>query len=125
MKATVTVLVALVLAAPVRAAETDLLFPDGDPFARLRLTVSDNESPEVAWWRQQDAIAKDRRSQVGTGERSEKIRTYNFPQNRVTDHRINMTVYQLDAVMNGEIDEFIEALAQSERLQALGAGSEE
>ncbi len=65
-----------------------------------------------------------RRQQIGSGDRSEKIRTYNFPQNRVTDHRINKTVYRLDAVMNGDLDEFIEELAatdQAERLQAVGA----
>jgi peptide chain release factor 1 len=64
-----------------------------------------------------------RRSQVGTGERSEKIRTYNFPQNRVTDHRIGKTVHRLSEVLNGDLDEFIEELAttdQAERLQALG-----
>ncbi len=63
-----------------------------------------------------------RRNQVGTGERSEKIRTYNFPQNRVTDHRIGKTIYNLPAVLNGELDEFIEELAateQAERLQAM------
>jgi peptide chain release factor 1 len=63
-----------------------------------------------------------RRSQVGTGERSEKIRTYNFPQNRITDHRIGKTVYRLTDVLNGDLDEFIEELAttdQAERLQAL------
>ena len=64
-----------------------------------------------------------RRSQVGTGERSEKIRTYNFPQNRVTDHRINVTSYQLDSVLNGDLDEFIDELTtrdQAEKLQAAG-----
>jgi peptide chain release factor 1 len=63
-----------------------------------------------------------RRTQVGTGERSEKIRTYNFPQNRVTDHRIGKTIYNLPAVLNGALDEFIEELAtseQTERLQAI------
>ncbi len=62
-----------------------------------------------------------RRSQVGSGERSEKIRTYNFPQNRVTDHRLNRTSYQLEAVLDGELDEFIDDLAtreQAEKLQA-------
>jgi peptide chain release factor 1 len=54
--------------------------------------------------------AQARKSQIGTGERAEKIRTYNFPQNRATDHRINLTLYKLDAVMKGEIDEFVEAL---------------
>ncbi|HSQ04420.1 MAG TPA: peptide chain release factor 1 [Burkholderiales bacterium] len=64
-----------------------------------------------------------RRSQVGTGERSEKIRTYNFPQNRVTDHRINLTSYQLDSVLSGDLDEFIDELTtrdQAEKLQAAG-----
>jgi peptide chain release factor 1 len=64
-----------------------------------------------------------RRSQVGTGERSEKIRTYNFPQNRVTDHRIGKTLYRLTDVLNGDLDEFIDELAttdQAERLQAIG-----
>ena len=63
-----------------------------------------------------------RRSQVGTGERSEKIRTYNFPQNRVTDHRIGYTSYQLESVLDGELDEFIEALTnhyQAEQLKSL------
>ena len=72
--------------------------------------------------RQRDEIDATRKSQVRTGDRSEKIRTYNFPQSRVTDHRINMTVYQLDAVMNGQLDQFIDELAQqdqAERLQAL------
>jgi peptide chain release factor 1 len=64
-----------------------------------------------------------RRSQVGTGERSEKIRTYNYPQNRVTDHRIGKTVYHLTEVLNGGLDEFVEELAatdQARKLQALG-----
>ena len=64
-----------------------------------------------------------RRSQVGSGERSEKIRTYNFPQNRVTDHRIGKTIYNLIGFLDGDLDEFIEELAttdQTERLQAIG-----
>jgi peptide chain release factor 1 len=68
------------------------------------------------------AVSDTRRSQVGSGERSEKIRTYNFPQSRVTDHRINVTSYRLEAVLNGELDEFIDELAtrdQSEKLQAV------
>ncbi|MBS5710770.1 MAG: peptide chain release factor 1, partial [Veillonella sp.] len=52
----------------------------------------------------------DRKSQVGTGDRSERIRTYNYPQGRVTDHRINLTLYKLDAILNGDLDEIIQAL---------------
>jgi peptide chain release factor 1 len=64
-----------------------------------------------------------RRSQVGSGERSEKIRTYNFPQSRVSDHRINLTSYRLDYILNGDLDEFIDELTthdQAEKLQAAG-----
>ena len=71
-----------------------------------------------------DAQGAVRRKQIGSGDRSEKIRTYNFPQNRVTDHRINKTVYRLDAVMNGDLDEFIDELAatdQAEQLHAVGS----
>jgi len=60
--------------------------------------------------RQEAEIAQSRRSQVGTGERSEKVRTYNFPQNRVTDHRVGLTLHKLDRVMEGELDELVEAL---------------
>jgi len=72
--------------------------------------------------RQKDAIDKNRRTQVGSGERAEKIRTYNFPQNRVTDHRIGLTVHNLSAVLEGNLDDLIQALAthdQAERLRAL------
>jgi len=60
--------------------------------------------------RQEQEIARSRKAQVGTGDRSAKIRTYNFPQSRVTDHRINLTSYDLESFMNGEIDDFIQAL---------------
>ncbi|GAA4476529.1 peptide chain release factor 1 [Gluconacetobacter asukensis] len=65
--------------------------------------------------------AADRKSQVGTGDRSERIRTYNFPQGRVTDHRINLTAYKIDRVMLGEFDEFIDALIQDEQASLLAA----
>ncbi len=71
--------------------------------------------------RQQDEIAADRKSQVGTGDRSEKIRTYNFPQSRVTDHRIGFTSHQLDRVLAGEIDEFVDALLAEEQARKLAA----
>src|SRR5918996_58221 len=63
---------------------------------------------EMEMRKQQEAIAKDRRSQVGTGERSEKIRTYNFPQSRITDHRINFTTHQLHDVLEGDLHELVE-----------------
>ncbi len=75
---------------------------------------------EIEMQKQQDAIAKDRRSQVGTGERSEKIRTYNFPQSRITDHRINFTTHQLVSVLNGDLGELIEQVVshyQAEKLK--------
>jgi len=61
-----------------------------------------------------------RRSQIGTGERAEKVRTYNFPENRLTDHRIKLTVHQLDRILQGELDQFTEALATEDRRRALG-----
>lgn len=70
---------------------------------------------------QHEQIAQDRKSQVGTGDRSERIRTYNFPQGRVTDHRIGLTLHRLEAVLNGDLDEIIDALItadQSERLKS-------
>ena len=75
---------------------------------------------EIEMRKQQEAIAKERRGQVGTGERSEKIRTYNFPQSRITDHRINFTTHQLTNVLNGDLGELIDVLAQhfqSEKLK--------
>ncbi len=66
-------------------------------------------------------LSEERRQQVGHGERSEKIRTYNFPQNRVTDHRINLTLHKLDRILDGELDELIEALQQHEQRKRLEA----
>lgn len=68
---------------------------------------------------QQSAIAADRRSQVGTGDRSERIRTYNFPQGRVTDHRIGLTLYKIDSILNGDLDEVIDALITANRAEKL------
>ena len=69
--------------------------------------------------RQQDELAAERRSQIGGGERSEKIRTYNYPDNRVTDHRVNLTVKRLDRIVEGDLEEFTEALAAEDRRRAL------
>jgi peptide chain release factor 1 len=70
--------------------------------------------------RQQAELDATRRSQIGSAMRAEKIRTYNFPENRVTDHRIKLTVHQLDRVLQGELDEYTDALAAEERRRALG-----
>ena len=74
---------------------------------------------------QADSVSENRRSQVGTGMRNERIRTYNFPQGRVTDHRIGLTLYRIDSVMDGDLDEIIDALAaakQAEELARVGEG---
>ena len=68
---------------------------------------------------QQAELDATRRSQIGSGERAEKIRTYNFPENRLTDHRVKLTAHQLDKILAGELDEFTEALAADDRRRAL------
>ena len=74
---------------------------------------------------EQDArIASERRSQVGTGDRSERIRTYNYPQGRVTDHRIGLTLYSLEDFLNGNIDEMLTALATADTAAKLAASIE-
>ncbi len=70
---------------------------------------------------QRSAIAADRRAQVGTGDRSERIRTYNFPQGRVTDHRIGLTLYRIDSIMDGDLDELVDALNTADRAAKLQA----
>mgnify|MGYP000963985343 FL=1 len=70
-------------------------------------------------------LAQERKSQVKSGDRSEKIRTYNFPQNRVTDHRIGLTLYNLDGVMDGQIDQIIEGLAMAEQAEGLKVAEDE
>jgi peptide chain release factor 1 len=73
--------------------------------------------------KQREDLAAQRRSQIGYGERSEKIRTYNFPENRVTDHRIKVTVHRLEHVLEGELDELTEALSSEDRRRALEAAT--
>ena len=68
-----------------------------------------------------DRISEDRKGQVGSGDRSERIRTYNFPQGRVTDHRINLTLYALDRIMAGDLTEIIEALIAHDQAEKLAA----
>src|SRR6186997_318747 len=73
--------------------------------------------------KQQAELDATRRSQIGSGERAEKIRTYNFPESRITDHRVNLTIKRLDRIVEGDLDEFTEALAAEERRQALEAAA--
>lgn len=85
-------------------------------FALLRTKLYDLECQK-----QHDAEAEARRSQIGTGDRSEKIRTYNVPQGRVTDHRINLTLYKLDKIMNGEIQEIVDACIAADQAAKLSS----
>ena len=89
-------------------------------FALLRAKLYDMECQKA-----HDAEAEARRSQIGTGDRSEKIRTYNFPQGRVTDHRINLTLYKLDKIMNGDIQEIIDACIAADQAKKLAKMGEE
>ena len=68
---------------------------------------------------QNDKIASERRTQVGTGDRSERIRTYNYPQGRLTDHRINLTIYRLEEILNGNLEEVLNALATADQAAKL------
>jgi peptide chain release factor 1 len=83
-------------------------------FALLRAKLYDLELQK-----QQAEASAERLSQIGTGDRSEKIRTYNFPQGRVTDHRINLTLYKLDKIMDGDIQEILDALIAADQAKRL------
>ena len=83
-------------------------------FALLRAKLYDLELQKA-----HDAEADMRRSQIGTGDRSEKIRTYNFPQGRVTDHRIGLTLYKIDSVMNGDLQEILDACTTADQAAKL------
>lgn len=89
-------------------------------FALLRSKLYDIECQKA-----HDAEAEARRSQIGTGDRSEKIRTYNFPQGRVTDHRIGLTLYKLDKIMNGDIQEIIDACIAADQAAKLAKMNED
>jgi peptide chain release factor 1 len=82
--------------------------------AVLRARVLDHEERQ-----KQEEMSKERRSQVGSAERAEKIRTYNFPQNRITDHRVGLTLHKLTFIMEGDLDELIDAVAADERARQL------
>ena len=89
-------------------------------FALLRTKLFDLEQQKA-----HDAEAELRKSQIGTGDRSEKIRTYNFPQGRVTDHRIKLTLHKLDSIMNGDLDEIIDSLIAADQAAKLSSMQEE
>ena len=89
-------------------------------FALLKAKLYDIEQQQ-----RHDAEAELRKSQIGTGDRSEKIRTYNFPQGRVTDHRINLTLYKLDKIMNGDIQDIIDACIAADQAAKLSRLQEE
>ena len=74
---------------------------------------------EIEQEKQSSEVTGMRRSQVGSGMRNERIRTYNFPQGRVTDHRVGLTLYKIDAIMDGAIDEIIDALATADQAEKL------
>ncbi len=90
--------------------------------AMQRLAVKINEARRAEY---ESKVASSRKSLVGSGDRSDKIRTYNYPQNRVTDHRINLTLYSLDKIVEGNLDEIIEALQVAENAEKMKAGAEE
>ena len=89
-------------------------------FALLRSKLYDLECQK-----QHDAEAEARKSQIGTGDRSEKIRTYNFPQGRVTDHRIGLTLYKLDKIMNGDIQEILDACIAADQAAKIASMNED
>jgi peptide chain release factor 1 len=72
--------------------------------------------------KQQEAISQDRRSQVGTGDRAEKIRTYNFPQDRISDHRTELTLRNIEGILDGDLDQLVDSLLEWEQARQLGNG---
>lgn len=91
---------------------------------QLGIAIIQARLQEIEEEKQHTAVAADRKSQIGTGDRSEKIRTYNYPQGRVTDHRIGLSSYNLPAVMDGDIDQFIDALTVADEAEKLAALNE-
>ena len=88
------------------------------------LTILKSRLYDLKVQEQEKALGADRKAKIGTGDRSEKIRTYNYPQNRLTDHRINFTIMHLDKVMEGNLEEVIEALITADQKLKMGITSE-
>lgn len=80
---------------------------------------------EIAQQQQNSEVAQERKLQVGTGDRSERIRTYNYPQGRMTDHRIGLTLYKLEEILEGDMDDIIDALITTDQTEKLGSGSDD
>jgi peptide chain release factor 1 len=80
---------------------------------------------EIAQEQQASEVAQARKTQVGTGDRSERIRTYNYPQGRITDHRIGLTLYKIESILEGDLDEVIDALITTDQAERLGSGDED
>ena len=93
------------------------IFCDGSGSFAQKETGSIAEQLELA--KQQAAVSANRRSQVGTGDRSEKIRTYNFPQTRITDHRVKLTLYKMENVLDGDLDELIDYITAADQAEKL------
>ena len=85
------------------------------------MTVLRSRLYEMERQRKEDAQSAERRSQIGSGERSEKVRTYNYPQNRVTDHRVNFSSHNLEGVLDGDMEDILDALVKDERERRLVA----
>ena len=99
---------------------SEYIFGREKAFRLLRSKLYDMELEK-----RQNSEAEERRSQIGTGDRSEKIRTYNFPQGRVTDHRIKLTLYKIDSIMNGDIQELLDNLIAADQSAKLAKMNEE
>ena len=89
------------------------------------MTVLRSKLHEIAVTTQESEVASARKEQVGTGSRNERIRTYNYPQGRVTDHRIGLTLYKIDEILNGDIDEIVDSLITSDQSERLGSGDDD
>ena len=100
------------------SAKVETTFHGDTAQLERRISMREKLTPtyfELERERQQAELDATRRSQIGSGDRAEKIRTYNFPENRVTDHRIKLTVHQLDRILEGQLGEFTDALAAEEQ----------
>jgi peptide chain release factor 1 len=123
MKPIITVTTGLILASAALAQDTGKL-PAQVPTGAAQVKSVQTGAKKLATDEQHQAVAAERRGMVGTGERAEKIRTYNYPQNRITDHRLGLTLHQLDQLLEGELDELLTALRNDHQATLLAAQAE-